>query len=174
MIVTAKEWLCSRREVFTAAAVTAGALTGTGWLFTRRWTLGYDPQLVNCLHCRLLLIDHWNKVPEERGEIFAYRARQSAPVYPVGTLMAKHVSAFPGDTVTVDERERVLVNGRVIAMGLPHLRRMDPRIQRQFFGTKTLGPDEYWMMGDAFMSFDSRYWGAIRRDQLVGRAYVVV
>lgn len=29
------------------------------------------------------------------------------------------------------------------------------------------------MMGDDFKSFDSRYWGAIHRDQLVRRAYVL-
>jgi signal peptidase I len=37
-----------------------------------------------------------------------------------------------------------------------------------------LGPDEYFMMGDnSENSQDSRYWGIVKRDEIVGRAFVV-
>lgn len=87
--------------------------------------------------------------------------------------MAKHVAGLPGDRVAIDEEKRVLINGKPVVQGLPLLERFDDRIQRKFFGSKILAADEYWMTGDDFLSFDSRYWGPIRAKQIVGRAYVL-
>lgn len=125
-------FLLSRRSWAIRTLAAGAVIFAAGWIFSTRYSLGYDPQLVNCLHARVLLIDNHQELPVTPGDIFAYRAKQSAPVYPVGTLMAKHVSGFPGDTVEIDAQERVLVNGQVVAQGLPQLKTLDSRSQKKF------------------------------------------
>ncbi|NDG89011.1 MAG: S26 family signal peptidase, partial [Gammaproteobacteria bacterium] len=36
-----------------------------------------------------------------------------------------------------------------------------------------LQPLTYWAMGDQPKSFDSRYWGVVYQQQVVGKAYVL-
>ena len=87
--------------------------------------------------------------------------------------MAKYLAAGPGDTVEVTEDFRILVNDHLFARGLPHLTGLDPKALKAFIGRRVLMADQYWMLGTLPMSFDSRYWGPIHGDQIVGRAYVL-
>lgn len=118
------------------------------------------------------MIDHLDRTPR-RGRVFAYRAMQAEPIYANGTLMAKVLVAGPGDTVEVTPDFRVLVNEKTFARGLPHLKFADELTVKQFVGKRVLKADQYWMLGTLPMSFDSRYWGPIHADQIVGRAYVL-
>ena len=143
-----------------------------GWLFAMRFSIGINPQILGCIPGRVLLVDHWDRMPR-RGRIYAYRTKQAEPVYPNGTLMAKFLVAGPGDTVAVTDDFRILVNDQVVARGLPHLKDLSSEALKSFIGSRVLMADQYWMLGTLPMSFDSRYWGAIHGDQIVGRAYVL-
>lgn len=143
-----------------------------GWLFSLRYSIGVNGQIVGCIQGNFFLVDHKDRVPKQ-GKIFAYRSMQAEPVYPNGTLMAKYLAAGPGDTVEVTPDFRILVNEKQFTRGLPHLKDADDETLKNFIGKRVLKADEYWVLGDLPMSFDSRYWGAIRVDQLVGRAYVL-
>lgn len=143
-----------------------------GWLFAMRFSIGVNPQAVGCIRGSLFVIDHLDRTPR-RGRVFAYRAMQAEPIYANGTLMAKVLVAGPGDTVEVTPDFRVLVNEKTFARGLPHLKFADELTVKQFVGKRVLKADQYWMLGTLPMSFDSRYWGPIHADQIVGRAYVL-
>lgn len=85
-------------------------------------------------------------------------------------FLVKRVIAEPGDTVEV--REHVLyVNGQ--PKNEPYT---DILIQDNDFKPLTLGTDEYFVMGDnrhAGRSKDSRYFGSVKKNQIVGRAEFV-
>ena len=152
-------------------AVTA-LLVAVGVLFAQRYSIGINPQVMGCIPGRVFLVDHRDRSPQ-CGQIFAYRSGQAAPVYADGTLMAKYLAAGPGDTVEVTEDFRILVNDHLFARGLPHLKGLGPKALKAFVGRRVLAADQYWMLGTLSMSFESRYWGAIHGDQIVGRAYVL-
>lgn len=165
-----------RRNRMRWAAETAAAaavLCAAGWLFAQRFEIRFDPQVSSCIHAEFLLVDTQDRAPQ-RGEIFAFRSKGTAPVYADGTEMAKIVAAGPGDTVEVTPDFRVLVNGKECSRGLPHLSGMPTdEVRKRFCGLRVLGADEFWMTGTSPRSFDSRYWGPVRSEQMIGRAYVL-
>lgn len=136
---------------------------------TDRFRLAIDAQSVPCLDgARVMIVDTYDLSPA-KGAVMAFRARDLGPVIADGTLMGKLVTGIPGDKVTVTTRD-VRVNGRLVGQGLDLAGRLR-RPPESFERTLELPAGRYWMMGTAAESFDSRYWGTIGQDQLVGRAY---
>lgn len=98
-------------------------------------------------------------------------------------LYVKRVIGLPGETLEVRDKI-VYINGK--ALNEPYVVHIDPHIYRrdsQFFGDESrrdnFGPvdipaDSYFMMGDnRDDSADSRYFGFLPRDHIVGRPLVV-
>ncbi|MEF2966152.1 signal peptidase I [Paenibacillus sp. M1] len=85
-------------------------------------------------------------------------------------LLIKRVVAVPGQTVEI--RDHVLIiDGR--PQSEPYT---DTVIEDGDLAPVTLGEDEYFVMGDnrhAGRSKDSRYFGSVRKDWIVGRAEFV-
>lgn len=106
------------------------------------------------------------------GQIIVFHAPEAAKC-PKGTGcdFIKRILAGPGDTVEVK-------NDQIIVNGTP---RQEPYIPADYETlpgayTKgrviTLGEDEYFVVGDNRpYSSDSRAWGPITRDEIVGRAF---
>ncbi len=143
-----------------------------GWLFSLRFSIGVNPQVMGCIKGTIFVVDHKDRTPVI-GKVFAYHAMQAEPVYANGTLMAKFVAAGPGDTVEVTPDFRILVNNNEFARGLPHLASLNEEAIKRFIGKRELKANQYWMLGTLPKSFDSRYWGPISSEQIVGRAYVL-
>lgn len=82
----------------------------------------------------------------------------------------KRIIGLPGDTVEGKEG-RVYVNGMLLDE--PYL---DPtRAYTTPFPARTIGSDELWVMGDNRMnSSDSRVFGPIKKDSVVGRTVLKV
>jgi signal peptidase I len=117
-----------------------------------------------------------------------------------GKRLVKRVVGVPGDTVSMVD-DRLIVNGEAIAYAAPHpelvsgptpggsgkliaAENLDGRqhavmISRDFnhrpdFSPVTVPSHAYFLMGDnRDESFDSRYFGPVMRDRIVGRATVV-
>ena len=92
-----------------------------------------------------------------------------------------HLGRAPGDVVQVRGRQ-VLVNGQVLDE--PYLERpatppsaaADPTSCSYAYGCEptTVPPSSYFVMGDnRDNSQDSRYWGFVKADKILGRASVV-
>jgi signal peptidase I len=89
----------------------------------------------------------------ERGSMVALRS------------LMKHVVAVPGDVVTLTP-QGTYVNGRLFQRsGIP----ATARGYRPFpFGTYTLQPGQYWLLGTSTDSWDSRYIGPVPIDLIEG------
>lgn len=151
------------------AALLTGAICALPWLVLQRFSIGFDPQTDQCLPgARLFVVDEWHRAPE-RGQAFAFRAHGLNPWFRDGTKMIKVVDGLPGDRVAISERG-VAINDHLVVEGLPLAARLrkDPAA---FARTFVLAPDEYLLLGRTPASFDGRYWGTVRRDALLGRAY---
>ncbi len=104
------------------------------------------------------------------GQLYAFRGVKSG-FFPDDQVMIKKLVARGGDEVEVNAK-LTLVNEQVVARGLEAASAagLDPELFKRRF---TLAEDEFFMVGTSKLSLDSRYWGPVRRGQILGRAYIV-
>jgi signal peptidase I len=83
--------------------------------------------------------------------------------------LIKRVIGLPGDTITISD-DQLHVNGTAISE--PYL---DEDVTMPDAGPFEVGEDEVFVMGDnREFSFDSRRFGNIELDAIVGRAFVII
>lgn len=83
--------------------------------------------------------------------------------------LIKRVIGLPGETVTIRDNQ-VLIDGSPIPE--PYL---DNGAGMPDAGPFSVGPEEVFVMGDnREFSFDSRRFGPISQEELIGRAFVVI
>ena len=102
-------------------------------------------------------------LPPKRGDILVFRAPND------GLVSLKRVCGLPGETVSLTN-EGLIVDGELTPEPyVSHSFRPQGRYDDQ---TWTLGPDELIVLGDnRFDSLDSREYGPIRQDVVIGRAW---
>ena len=103
-----------------------------------------------------------------RGEIMAFWSPENPDL-----RLVKRVIGLPGETLEVRHRD-VYINGHKLAE--PYAVHTDPVEfgRRDNFGPVTLGPDQFFMMGDnRDNSNDSRFWGPAPRQNFIGRPLFV-
>ena len=107
--------------------------------------------LINTISYRL-------HVPQ-RGDIIAFRHESPAP-----EVFIKRIIGLAGDKVAID-RGKVIVNGS--ALPEPYVRFADNRS----FPEVTVPAGSLYVLGDNRVdSNDSRYWGFVAQDQVLGKA----
>ncbi len=79
----------------------------------------------------------------------------------------KRIIGVPGDTISLTP-SGVSVNGHPLSE--PYI----TKEQNNQVGTITLGPNQYWVMGDhREVSCDSRSWGPLPRSDIIGKVTLV-
>jgi signal peptidase I len=107
-----------------------------------------------------------------RGDLFGFVVDpRTSPFYPEGTIFTKYLAAVPGDEVVIDH-EGVHVNGKLVAKGLAVAEKLK-RPESDFYRRFIVPAGHYFALGTHERSFDSRYWGLVREEQIIGRAVVV-
>ncbi|MDQ7032973.1 MAG: signal peptidase I [Desulfonauticus sp.] len=85
----------------------------------------------------------------------------------------KRVIGVPGDTIQIIHKI-VYRNGKKLTE--PYAIHVDPHFipQRDDFGPITVPKDKYFVMGDnRDESYDSRFWGFVDRDLILGKAFII-
>ena len=144
-----------------------------GQSLTARYSIGIDDQKDLCLkgNHRLFLIDHWDRT-FQKEDLIAFKAdNRMTPFFSLETTFIKRVKGVEGDEV--GKRGEILtVNGQKVGEGFPLTNHpgVTQVIDHRPFRVQPL---TYWAMGDQPKSFDSRYWGVVFSQQVVGKAYVL-
>ena len=161
--------------------------------------LGHDPGAAgryphdDSVHDRLFVNKLVYRYSEpHHGDIIVFRAPKEADMEgpskglpPVENVLIKRCIGLPGDLIEVKkdgDHSAVWRNGEKLTE--PYIKEpMDePQPQQAHFGVDQydgphvlkLGPDELFMMGDNRNdSNDSRYWGTLKRDRVIGKAAVI-
>jgi signal peptidase I len=86
--------------------------------------------------------------------------------------LVKRIIGLPGETISMDDG-RTYVDGREVE--LPSSEATGPQLDTSDLAPVEIPEDEYFVMGDnREASGDSRAFGTVTRDDLVGRAFVVI
>jgi len=144
---------------------------GAGVYLTDRFHIGYDDQDRQCLppH-RWFLIDRHDR-DMTRGAIIAFAALGLGPYFLDGQILIKRAAGIAGDRIQVDP-ETVAVNGTKVGEGLALAGTLQ-RPAADFLRDDSVPPGHLWVMGATADSFDSRYWGFLPQQQVIGRAYAL-
>lgn len=104
----------------------------------------------------------------KRGRIFVFRRPSATTPTPLNKDLIKRVIGEPGDTVEGREGTVFVNTKRLPEPYLPE------GTTTTNFGPITLTADQVWVMGDnRGASLDSRGFGPIDRESIVGRAFVL-
>lgn len=102
----------------------------------------------------------------QRGEVIIFRYPKDPSKY-----FIKRIVGLPGETVDITDGQ-VTIKNKSYPQGF-ELDQSYIRFPREDSGEMTLGADEYFVMGDnRAASSDSRAWGALPRDNIIGRAFL--
>jgi len=164
---------------------------------SRHWTLAYTREGHSCLPYRFWIIE--KGVTPGRDEYVAFRGHE-IPNFANGVRWVKILSGMPGDILETLEipqgdrdryRKTVDLNGMPVPLriqGYVHLHTLaEPWFGKEYkvFETDTKGrrvpmvssqvipPRKYFVSAPAPRSFDSRYWGLIDEEDIIGRAHPI-
>ncbi|MGZ4691981.1 MAG: signal peptidase I, partial [Acidimicrobiia bacterium] len=114
-----------------------------------------------------------------RGDIVVFttpKGPDGKPIDPTIKDLVKRVIGLPGDVISAKD-DHILIDGK--ALHEPYLPQGSvsdcTSFVAQCFPVGKIPPNEYFVMGDnRSNSRDSRYFGPIRRSEIVGRVFVRV
>ena len=99
------------------------------------------------------------------------------PYFPNGTLIVKILAGVPGDEARVDGHGATVAG---VDWGPLHYLKPGAKLAEEgrtlddYRRAERIGPGTYWVMAPLPGSYDSRYWGAIDEEQIVGRVYPIL
>lgn len=146
--------------------------------FSSRYTLACPPGHSACLNASFFLIDKWD-TEIEQGDLAYFEMNVENQFYPTGLRWIKKVAALPNSVVSVEENKVVVDNLTEFPLSLSHiitaLNLADNSIGEIEDYTKViqLENDEVFMIGETINSFDGRFWGPLKKEQIKGTAYAI-
>lgn len=143
--------------------------------FQNNYHLGLEPQKEKCIPGKTLYIVDKNNKHIEIGDVYEFKAVGMEPWFKAGTNIAKIAQGLPGDVVEVlyDETR---VNGKKVSGGIrylvKHIEKKVPNKTEKDYLRKFIVPDnEYLFLGATDISYDGRFWGTVKKDQIIGKAH---
>lgn len=139
--------------------------------FSSSYSIGVSVQKNRyCLPWRLFLIRKGDKEHLEKGEMVAFWGDERMPEHFRRFTLIKMVVGIPGDEVKINNKgfwiNGIFHDGMWLLEELNQSGRGVPWKEVEI----KLGEDEYFLIGTSKDSLDSRYFGAVHLNMVIGRA----
>lgn len=128
-----------------------------------------DSMVPNFLDSDYLIVDEisYRLRDPERGEVIIFRYPRDRSQF-----FIKRIIGLPGETVSFNEGEVSVSNGSEMVLNESTYLMAHAKDASGVNQEVVLGPDEYYVLGDnRDASSDSRSWGTVPRDDIIGRAW---
>jgi len=165
----------SWRRFLVGAALTLAVILAGGAYLLDRFRLGIDDQVHSCLPpYHWFLIDTYEREIMQGQLVAFYATERMHPYFQPEQIVIKVAAGVPGDRIEVS-REETRVNGAHAAgrMGLFETLGMDQWPQPFTRHSFIVPAGQYLALGRSLNSFDSRYWGTLPAERVIGRAYAL-
>jgi len=136
-----------------------------------RFKVGFGGQKRACLPWDIYLIDSHNQ-NFKVGSLVAFIAdSRMEPKFKKGSTVIKQVAGQGGDQVHVDAGAHYIVAGSNYGVIEKEGAEVAKKKISSLLVDEIIPENQLSVIGTLPRSFDSRYWGYVRHDQIVGRAY---
>ncbi len=110
---------------------------------------------------------YYRSHPPQREDVIIFRVPTN------GELGIKRIVAVGGDVISMSG-PRVQVNGTIVSEPHALYEPVEGSVESGDFGPLTVPADRFFVLGDSRNhSYDSRYWGSIGRERIIGKALFV-
>jgi signal peptidase I len=110
------------------------------------------------------------------GAFFVFRFK-GTNLYPAGSLFVKYMRCIPGNklkTVKIKKHYHYYCNSKYLGYGRNYSAHGKGFKLRHFIFNGVIPKNRYFAMGTAWDSYDSRYWGFVRKKEIIGIAYPII
>lgn len=132
------------------------------------WRIGFDTQKVVSIEDKRIVFINIKETSFKRGDIIAFKVK-NLPPFRDGQTVIKYADGLPGDKVTIQETE-ISVNGQYVTEGLDLAGRFGKE-KAYFQKTLNVPEDGLYVLGRTPNSVDSRYFGPIPKQWVIGKVY---
>jgi hypothetical protein len=142
-------------------------------LFSLRFTLSFDVfKGSSCLNATALLVDTWDK-DISRNELIGFHFPvEGDKTFKKGLPFLKIARGVPGDIIDVTPTITKTMD-RTIKLDLTRVANKLNIDLKTISRRVTLGDGQYFAMGETINSYDSRFWGKINEENIIGKGYVI-
>jgi hypothetical protein len=161
-------------SIFTKQlTITAIVVFSFFFYFTERYYIAFDQQEKPCLYTTVFLVDTWAKADDfGRGDLMAYEYHMQNTLMPYGTVLVKRVASLPNSEFEFNAKRVTVGDKKFFADISSELNRLGVDMPESVKFETDEG--EFFLVGETAYSYDSRYWGAAKQSNIVGKAYAIL
>jgi conjugal transfer pilin signal peptidase TrbI len=137
-----------------------------------KFTVAVPSQEYSCLFARYFLVDK-QSLTIKRDHLVAFRLPVNTPYFYKGSRWIKKLVGVPGDHIVVTVNE-VLVNGKAYQNNMRQLLMKIDIPETKVTKEWHLSENQYFVIGETPLSYDSRFWGVINKSDMIGNAYAML
>ena len=158
-------------ELFKIAVIALVIVVPIRYFLFQPFIVSGDSMVPNFQSGNYLIVDEitYRFSSPQRGDVIVFDA-SFIPGYSHERFI-KRIIGLPGETVDVTNGQvEIIKDGKVIVLDEKYL----PADLKTYQDKEiTLKADEYFVMGDnRQQSYDSRYWGAVQKKYIIGKAFL--
>jgi len=161
------------KSIFTKQLIIASMMIFSFFFYlVDRYYIAFDQQEKPCLFSTVFLVDTWATTEDfEHGDLMAYDYHMENTLIPKGTVLVKRVASLPNQTLRFSAKSVSVDDKEYFADITSELKRLKVNMPKEVKYKTGLG--EFFLVGETAYSYDSRYWGSAKEDNIVGKAYAI-